>query len=934
MILLLLSSSSLKAQSCTDLGILIREEVQIDCYTTRVNFFFSDYSPGFSACNMEVSGRVSGPGIQIESIGLGNDFTSSSIDGEEFTLSGPASSTFYEISQLMPPSFSVVVSLDPDETFTIELTDVTFDLSCSTSCEIADLDIKYIGSGGTTPVVQDMDGPATNSCSPGESRNIEVFLDYPSPSTVNSSSVTVPLKIKDLDDTSASTLELERLDLRIDYTDVYGGLEIEYTSLLTGIIEDFILNSNEITSNIEPSSGASFTIALDGTTGTGTIGEIEVTLPDEPLADGEIDFSFDYARLQEYSSGGGGVCCSPAVGADGTVTLDIGESFPCEYDNPAGLVRIGGPVVIDEETWSFPVYLEASSGATDAFTLSELLIEVELVADGDLEISTDTEDAGTEQYCTTTSCTSSGSEFPQNGECIEVRNSGETVVYGLCTSTSAGYPTKVFDIIVTGSCGCIEALTINRARWNNQTLGSDGLCVLDIEKGSLDDICLPRGIVTVNSDCSAGSAPMEGVDICRLDASTTAYNCIADGPCTFSESSDADGFFAAPDCRNNESYKLAACKNDNILCGVSAFDLVLLSQHILGIEYLSSTYLLIAADVNNSGSITTLDLIEIRKVILGLATNFPNNVPSWRFIACDYSFTTPASPWGELDEAQLYDYSLANGYKPCFNGVKMGDMNCNADSEECFLEEITEDFEVHIGRLGTSPSGKHHFYIAADTVPRVAAFQFALRFDTSKLGFDTLLSGDLPYIDSDNFNFTETDDGLIRVAWFDEGGSHQTLSSTEDVFGLAFDELDTGDNGLEGFTLDTTVMKPVIYFSDSTFEKIELVIDSGGGGGGSQQSDNGLASNPQSIDEIQVMPQPNPFTDRLQLQLQLPEKGSMQMQILDATGKVMWQQAFDLGAGKHSLNIKEALHWPSGIYYYRVNYGDKAIAGKIIKSGQ
>ena len=67
------------------------------------------------------------------------------------------------------------------------------------------------------------------------------------------------------------------------------------------------------------------------------------------------------------------------------------------------------------------------------------------------------------------------------------------------------------------------------------------------------------------------------------------------------------------------------------LNGVTSYDLVLLSKHILGIEILDSPFKLIAADVNYSGSVTSFDIVTTRKIILGITLNFPEN-RSWRYV--------------------------------------------------------------------------------------------------------------------------------------------------------------------------------------------------------------------------------------------------------------------------------------------------------------
>ncbi|MBK8425771.1 MAG: hypothetical protein IPL27_07220 [Lewinellaceae bacterium] len=91
------------------------------------------------------------------------------------------------------------------------------------------------------------------------------------------------------------------------------------------------------------------------------------------------------------------------------------------------------------------------------------------------------------------------------------------------------------------------------------------------------------------------------------------------------------------------NYTLTPTKDDNPLNGVSTYDLVLIAKHILGLEPLTTPYKMIAADANRSGSITSFDIVEFRKLILGIYDELPNNT-SWRFVDKTYSFPNPANP--------------------------------------------------------------------------------------------------------------------------------------------------------------------------------------------------------------------------------------------------------------------------------------------------
>ena len=62
---------------------------------------------------------------------------------------------------------------------------------------------------------------------------------------------------------------------------------------------------------------------------------------------------------------------------------------------------------------------------------------------------------------------------------------------------------------------------------------------------------------------------------------------------------------------------------------VTAYDLYLIGQHLLGNQRITDAYQLLAADANNSGAVSAFDLTVIRRVILGIDQDFRDNA-SWR----------------------------------------------------------------------------------------------------------------------------------------------------------------------------------------------------------------------------------------------------------------------------------------------------------------
>ncbi|MCB0704813.1 MAG: hypothetical protein KDC34_05860 [Saprospiraceae bacterium] len=144
----------------------------------------------------------------------------------------------------------------------------------------------------------------------------------------------------------------------------------------------------------------------------------------------------------------------------------------------------------------------------------------------------------------------------------------------------------------------------------------------------------------------------------------------------FEQVTEADGVYSFS-VSNGEEYWVYPGLDTLYSNGVSTYDMVLIRLHILGIQPLNSPYKLIAADVNNSGSITTLDILAIQQLILGLNSGFSDNT-SWRFIDAAYEFPFPDNPWFEPFPEGVLVVGSGSTFFVDFTGVKIGDVNNSA----------------------------------------------------------------------------------------------------------------------------------------------------------------------------------------------------------------------------------------------------------------
>jgi hypothetical protein len=83
--------------------------------------------------------------------------------------------------------------------------------------------------------------------------------------------------------------------------------------------------------------------------------------------------------------------------------------------------------------------------------------------------------------------------------------------------------------------------------------------------------------------------------------------------------------------------------------GISTLDLVKLIRHLLRTQEFTNQLQLIAADANNSESVSALDLVEIRKLLLGQFTEWPKNKTLRFFVRSTQAPPLIGAPFPKLE---------------------------------------------------------------------------------------------------------------------------------------------------------------------------------------------------------------------------------------------------------------------------------------------
>ncbi|MBL0100495.1 MAG: hypothetical protein IPP49_11020 [Saprospiraceae bacterium] len=209
---------------------------------------------------------------------------------------------------------------------------------------------------------------------------------------------------------------------------------------------------------------------------------------------------------------------------------------------------------------------------------------------------------------------------------------------------------------------------------------------------------------------------------------------------------------------------IGAYKNTDILNGVSTLDLVLIQRHILGVQKIESPYKLLAADVNNSRTITASDLVNLRKLILGITLDFENNT-SWRFVPTQYVFQDATYPFDFPSKINL-DSIFEDKSNVNFTAIKVGDVNSSAiaNINQSSTERRASNALFVADKKGFEAGKLVKYEIKAGDAMEIMGGQFALQFDADKLSFSGIKGGAFD-IKSQHFNALHAANGQLSFSF-------------------------------------------------------------------------------------------------------------------------------------------------------------------------
>jgi len=456
-----------------------------------------------------------------------------------------------------------------------------------------------------------------------------------------------------------------------------------------------------------------------------------------------------------------------------------------------------------------------------------------------------------------------------------------------------------------------EAIATNR-EWTQQTFGFNGLdafvfdepgnltveflayCPVgipsnvsawDIDELSLFGFCQPESNKVVGNIMTTRLEPLSEVTVAIKEGDFREYH-----------TSDANGDFAFETPYDQTSAVIEPRKNDDPLNGVTTLDLIHIQRHVLGLQPLENFTDFVAADINKDDKIDVLDLLELRKLLLGIYDDFPRNT-SWRFIDAEKRYNLLS----DVDD-QMKVRTAGGDIQ--LEGIKIGDVNQSyilRANKPVLDSRAQSNFKFEVKEyLNDNEELTFGFFASADF--DMAGFQAA--FKVGDLTGVSIVSHELT-IGEQDYNL---DDDDLKISW---SSQNQKIEKGQLLFEILC-EVDESVGGIQ-FSPDA---QNEIY--DAVEMRVHnLILES-------------VQDNLSSDDSIQFNSYPNPFRDQMKVQIFSKDDFTTQYELIDISGRLIKSNSVHLTKGVNEIDFKRETFPNTGIYFLKIQYKDSVFIERIV----
>jgi hypothetical protein len=386
------------------------------------------------------------------------------------------------------------------------------------------------------------------------------------------------------------------------------------------------------------------------------------------------------------------------------------------------------------------------------------------------------------------------------------------------------------------------------------------------------------------------------------------------GSSTKNVATDASGMYAltiAPQSPS-DAYSLSPKKlNDpSPLNGIDVQDVAATRRHVLQTQLLGNPYQVIAADINESQTISTLDIVYMQALILGINTSFPYN-KQWTFTRSDYVFPNSLNPFPYPQDKTITATDLDTAPSIDFIGIKLGDVNEDRDNSQSSRQQTANViFETGYPQedddIVTVPIKVYGFN-------EISAYQFTIKWDTEKLDYLGKDNGNV----AGEFGEQRIGDGMLATIWDHSRGKSASLQDGSTLFTMKFRKKTEVSNA----QIELHSITPARVF-DGLLKRLNFAT---------RQE----AETPNAFD-VSIYPNPFTMSSQVNIRLRLPEAGQVRIEIIAIDGRKIRTMLAECSASANTLvwdgKDEARAEVESGVYVVKIINGNVNRVMKVVKN--
>lgn len=355
---------------------------------------------------------------------------------------------------------------------------------------------------------------------------------------------------------------------------------------------------------------------------------------------------------------------------------------------------------------------------------------------------------------------------------------------------------------------------------------------------------------------------------------------------------DNGGSYAFNNMPMGGDYMVEPSRDLDYLNGISTVDVIRIQRHILGLDILESPYKMIAADINHDEKINGIDLVELRKLILGIYTELPENT-SWRFVSEEFVFPDPVDPWSTEFPEEYEILGISTDMNIDFIGVKIGDVNNSVELAAGPLVDSRfsrDGVDITFSEPESLGNEQYMVSVIGSGYSDIVGWQGAL----SAPGDIEITGMSSEHFDLvENENFHTSGDNRITISYNNE--SPVSLSDGTALMNIYYS---THTGTVPDFNWENEGLQAELY--NSNLDPVTWNIDS------------------PLVSDINLTISPNPWIHETTINVDVPEGDEARLEFYDVNGRLLYKEKTVFTSDNNSLRMTKSALNVSGLVYVKV----------------